>query len=94
VRYLIWKRGDWLVGFGLGGREYLSASCGILGGTAGDEFGIVVLEEVFVEGHVFFFGEDGVVGFDAVFLEEGFISVNSILAGYSAGSVYRITRSQ
>ena len=75
-------------------REYLSASSGILGGTACDEFGIVVLEEVFIEGHVFFFGEDGVVGFDAVFLEESIISVNNILAGYPTGSIQRILRSQ
>ena len=58
----------------------MSASSGILGSTTRYEFGIVVLEEVFVEGHVFFFGKDGVVGFDAVLLEESFISVDLHLA--------------
>ena len=40
----------------------------------------MVLEEVFVEGYVFFFGEDGVVGFDAILSEECFISVDANLA--------------
>jgi len=35
----------------------------------------VVLEQVLIEAHVFFFGEDGVVGLEAVFGEGGFIAV-------------------
>lgn len=53
---------------------YLGASGGVLGGAAGDEFGVAVLQQVFVEAHVLLFGEDGVVGLDAVALEHGFIS--------------------
>ena len=56
------------------GRVYLGAAGGVLGGAAGDEFGVAVLEQVFVEAHVFFFGEDGVVGLEAVFFEHGGIS--------------------
>ena len=48
---------------------YLSASSSILGTTAGDELCVVVLEEVFVEGHMFFFCEYGIVGLDTVFFE-------------------------
>lgn len=62
---------DW-EGYGKGqkGRkEYLSASSGVLRGTAGDELGVVVLEKVFVEGHVFLLGENSVIGLDVVLLE-------------------------
>ena len=58
----------------------MSAASGVLRSTASYEFGVVVLEEVFVEGHVFFFGEDGVVGFDAILFEESFISIDEYLA--------------
>jgi hypothetical protein len=35
--------------------------------AAGDEFCRVVVQEVFVDSEVLFFGEDGVVGFEIVF---------------------------
>ena len=58
-----------------GGREdVLGAASGVLGRAAGDELRVVVLDQVFVEAHVFFLGEDGVVGLEAVFLEHGFIA--------------------
>ena len=47
---------------GGGGEEVLRAAGGVLRGAAGDEFGGFGGEFV-VEGHVLFFGEDGVVGF-------------------------------
>jgi len=66
-----WRRdglgGEW---WGIEGRKgYLSASSSVLRSTAGDELGVVVLEKVFVEGHVFLLGENGVVGLDVVLLE-------------------------
>lgn len=54
---------------------YLSASSSILRCPASDEFGFIVLEQVVIEAHMLFLGQDGVVGFEAVFLEEGFIAV-------------------
>lgn len=54
---------------------YLSASRSILRRPASDEFGFVILEQVIIETHMFFLGEDGVVGFEAVFFEEGFIPI-------------------
>lgn len=51
---------------GEGGR-YLGTTSGVLSSAAGDEFGIVVLEKVFIELHVFLFGQDGIVGFETVF---------------------------
>lgn len=49
---------------------YLSASSGVLGSPAGDDFGVIVLEQVVVETHVLFLGQDSVVGLEAIFLEE------------------------
>ena len=57
-----------------GTERYLSTSSCVLGRTAGNEFCIVVLEEIFVEAHVLFFGENGIVGLEAIFLQHGGIS--------------------
>ena len=56
------------------GEDVLGPASGVLGCTAGDELRVVVLDQVFVEAHVFFFGEDGIIGLEAVFLERGFIA--------------------
>ena len=56
------------------GEDVLGAAGGVLGCAAGDELGVVVLDQVFVQAHVFIFGEDGVVGLEAVVLEHGFIA--------------------
>ena len=50
------------------GEDVLGATGGILGGTAGEEDGGAVGEEVFVEAEMLGFGENGVVGFERVFL--------------------------
>lgn len=57
-----------------GETAYLRASCSVLSGTTSDELGVVVLEQIFVETHVLLLGEDGVVGLQAVLLEELLIS--------------------
>ena len=59
----------------VGGEDVLGASGRVLGGAAGDLDGLVVREEVFVEGHVGLRGEDCVVGLEAIFGEGGFIAV-------------------
>jgi hypothetical protein len=41
-----------------------------LGAAAGDQLCGIVVEEVFVDSEVLFFGQDGVVGLEAVFGEE------------------------
>ena len=71
------RRGRWGLGKGKEGRGYLCSTSGILRRTACDEFCVVVLEQVLVEAHVFFFGENGVVGLEAVFGEGGFITTGS-----------------
>jgi hypothetical protein len=45
-----------------------------LSSTTGDQFGVVVLEEILIEAHVFLLGEDGVVGVDLVLLQKRLIS--------------------
>ena len=64
-------------------KRYLCATGGVLGSTAGYELCVVVLEKVFVETHVLFLGEDGVVGLEAVLGEHCFIAgqLRSVPAG-------------
>lgn len=54
---------------GRGGEEVLGAAGTVLGGAAGEEDGVAG-EEVGVDAFVGIFGEDGVVWFEGVFLEE------------------------
>jgi hypothetical protein len=50
--------------------DVLGATGGVLGGTAGDELGLVVVQQVLVDGLVLVLGQDGVVGLEAVLGEE------------------------
>lgn len=56
---------------------YLCAASSILGCTAGYELSVVVLEQVFVETHMTFFGEDGIVRLKTVILKHCFISATT-----------------
>lgn len=58
----------------VGGQDVLGTSGAVLGSTAGDELGIVVVEEVLVEGDVLLLGEDGIVGLEAVLVEQGLVT--------------------
>ena len=58
----------------VGREEVLSTAGGVLGSTTGDQLSIVVLEEVLEEALVLLLGEDGVVGLEAVLLEESLIA--------------------
>lgn len=51
------------------GRRYLGTTSSVLSSAPGDEFGIVVLKQVFIEVHVFLFGQDGIVGLETIFGE-------------------------
>lgn len=53
---------------------YLSATSGVLGSAASDQFGIVVLEEILVKIHMFVFCKDGIVALKTIFGEQSFIS--------------------
>tara|TARA_R110002060_G_scaffold49325_5_gene60305 strand:- start:187 stop:378 length:192 start_codon:yes stop_codon:yes gene_type:complete len=52
----------------------LCSASGVLGSTAGDELGGVVVQEVFVDTEMLFFGENGVVGFEVVLFEERWVA--------------------
>lgn len=54
--------------------SYLSSTSSVLRGTAGDELGVVVLQQVLVEAHVLLLGQNGIVGLQAVLLEKFLIS--------------------
>lgn len=55
---------------GVGWEEVLGAASGVLGSAAGDQFGGVVVEELFVDAEMFGGGEDGIIGFEVVLLEK------------------------
>ena len=65
----------------VGRQDVLRASGGVLSSAAGDLDRSVVLEKIFIEGHVLgFVGEDGVVGLETVLLEQALVPVGFCLA--------------
>lgn len=58
----------------VGGQDVLGATGGVLGGTTGDQLGLVVGEKVLVDGEVRVLGEDGVVGLEVVLGQEGVVT--------------------
>lgn len=64
--FLIEKK-EWETGGGV--CVYLSTTSGVLGGSTGNQFGIVVVEEFFVEAHVLLLCENGIIGLEPIFLE-------------------------
>lgn len=54
---------------------YLCAASRVLRCTASNEHGIVVFDQIIVKTEVLLFGQDGVVGFETVLLEQLLISV-------------------
>lgn len=52
------------------GQQVLSTAGGILGGAAGDQLGLVVVEELLVETLVLVLSQDGIVGLEVVLGEE------------------------
>lgn len=68
----------------VGGQDVLGTAGGVLGGATGNELGVVVVEKVFVEGNVLLLGEDGVVGLEAVLVEEGLVAEGLDVCNVSA----------
>lgn len=58
------------------GKRYLGTTSSVLSRASGDEFGVVVLEQVFIKIHVFFFGQDGIVGFETILGKQSLVAVN------------------
>lgn len=59
----------------VGGQDVLGAAGRVLGGAAGDELGVVVGQQVLVQGLVLLLGQDGIVGFEAVLLEQSLVAL-------------------
>lgn len=55
--------------------DVLGATGGVLGGTAGDELGLEVVQQVLVDALVLVLGQDGVVGLEAVLGEKLIVAV-------------------
>ena len=60
-----------------GNGTHLCSSSSVLSSAAGYELCVSILEQVFIDAHVFFFREDGVVGLEAVLFQHCFISDRS-----------------
>lgn len=58
----------------VGGQHVLGAAGRVLSGAAGDELGVVVVEEILVQGNVLVLGEDGVIGLEAVLVQQGLVA--------------------
>jgi hypothetical protein len=62
----------------VGLEHVLCTSRCVLGGTAGDEDGFVVLDQVLVEAHVLLrVGKNGIVGLEAILVEQCLVAVHS-----------------
>ena len=56
------------------GQHVLCTAGGVLGGAAGEELGVAVLDQFFEDAQVLFVGKNCVVGAEAVLLEQGLVS--------------------
>lgn len=61
--------------------DVLGATGGVLGGTAGDELGLEVVQKVLVDALVLVLGQDGVVGLEVVLGEELIVAVGLDVCG-------------
>mmetsp|Transcript_3922 Transcript_3922/g.8700 ORF Transcript_3922/g.8700 Transcript_3922/m.8700 type:complete len:227 (-) Transcript_3922:1059-1739(-) len=58
-----------LSGLSIGIHDPLSYTNRVLGGSTSNVLGRIVVDKLFVDGNVLFFGEDGIVHFDIVFVK-------------------------
>lgn len=59
------------------GEDVLGATGRVLSSAAGDELGVVVVEQFLVERDVLLLGQDGIVGLEIILVEE-FLATNSL----------------
>jgi hypothetical protein len=63
---------------------YLCTTDGVLSCSTGDVVDFIFAHQLVVEGHMFFFGENCIVGFDVVFFEDGGIAyISATKGGYT-----------
>ena len=58
----------------VGGQDVLGATGRVLRSAASDELGVVVVEQVLVQGDVLLLGEDGVVFLEAILVQQGLVA--------------------
>lgn len=68
------------------GEDVLGTSGAVLSSTAGDELGIVVVEEVLVEGDVLILGEDSIVLLQVILVKEGLVTESLDICWRERGS--------
>lgn len=59
----------------IGGQDVLGTAGRVLGGAAGNELGVVVGQQVLVQRLVLLLGQDGIVGLEAILLEQSLITL-------------------
>ena len=59
---------------GVGGQDVLGTTSSVLGSTTSNQLGVVVVEQVFVERDVLLLGEDGIVGLEAILVQESLVT--------------------
>lgn len=58
----------------VGRQEVLGATGAVLSGTASNQRGVVVVEQILEDGNVLLFGEDGVVGLEVVLVQQSLVA--------------------
>jgi hypothetical protein len=59
---------------------YLGAAGGVLRSTAGNELRIVVLDQVFIQSHVLLFGQNGIVGLEAILGQQFLVAESAVVS--------------
>lgn len=54
----------------VGGQDVLGTTGRVLGGTASNQFGLVVVEKLFVDGDVLLLGQNSIIGLERVLVEQ------------------------
>jgi hypothetical protein len=65
------------------GEHILSTTSGVLSSSAGDKLCGIVVQEVFVDIQVLLFGEDSIIGLEAIFGKECIIALSLDIYGMS-----------
>jgi hypothetical protein len=70
--------------------SYLCSSCSVLCCSTRDQFCITV-QKLFVDAEVLFFGENGIVGFEAILGEQGSVTEGIISINWKNNASYRLS---
>ena len=68
-------------------KDVLDSSGRVLGGTTGVEVCFVVVQQLLVQAHVLLLGENGVVGLEAILVEQGLVTGTTVSASTTNSSI-------